>query len=133
MTPVEAAQLIGVHWTTVYKAVREGKLKATKTLGGITLDRGDVTSFKNRLRGERKSGRERVAKLSDPIDLPTKPNTPGYRLSGLALRWQMTSEQVLRFLRGKGVGMFRDEIGRVMYDADGIERVERDNYIEALH
>lgn len=137
MTPSEAAQLIGVHWTTVYKAIREGKLPAKKTASGTTLDRGDVTAFKTRLKTDRRKSRARVAKPEpDPViaDLPVR-RVPGYRLVNLAERWGMGVAEAIRFLAGKKVGMFRDDAGKVLYDQKDIDRVERDHYhyIEALH
>lgn len=137
MTPVEAAQLIGVHWTTVYKAIRDGKLPATKRASGMFIDRGDATAFKSKLRSDRKKGKERVAKMTadqTPAveDLPVR-HVPGFRLINLAERWGMGHAEAIRFLAGKKVGMFRDDDGRVLYEAKDIERVERDHYIAALH
>lgn len=48
LTITEAAELLGVHYMTVYKYVRTGRLQATKVGGGWLVEREDLDAFAHR-------------------------------------------------------------------------------------
>ena len=48
LTIAQAAEILGVHYMTVYKYVRTGRLQATKVGGGWLVERADLDTFAHR-------------------------------------------------------------------------------------